>query len=279
MKKILIVGASGAGKTHFAGQLLGRLKRNREGALRLVPGGAKNLILVEEVLECLEEGRSAGHTSAATWDGVELELETQSGVRVALEWPEYAGERVDGILRERGISPLWRQTIVEADAWLVFLRPSLLNLYEDPISRPGKLTTKTNAEPLLPAEAGRWDDQARLIEVLQILKFSRSVGVSTNSTPRMIVLLSCWDELDGNLSPEDHLATRLPMVMSYLKTNWTPDRLSIWGLSSLGKHLDVKVGDDDFAVRGPQVFGYVVPPGTTIKELDLTLPILWLINE
>jgi Cdc6-like AAA superfamily ATPase len=63
---VLVLGASGTGKTHYAGQLLGRLRNDREGRLRLRPGGIDDLSKLEEVLLCLEEGRAAGHTNVSS---------------------------------------------------------------------------------------------------------------------------------------------------------------------------------------------------------------------
>lgn len=63
---VLVLGGSGAGKTHYAGQLLGRMRHDRQGRLRLRPGGVEDLIKLEEVLACLEEGRAAGHTPCSS---------------------------------------------------------------------------------------------------------------------------------------------------------------------------------------------------------------------
>ena len=68
--KVLILGGPAAGKTHYAGQLLGRLRHDRQGTLRLQQGGADDLGKFEEVLGCLEEGRAAGHTPGETWTGM-----------------------------------------------------------------------------------------------------------------------------------------------------------------------------------------------------------------
>ena len=76
---VLVLGGPAAGKTHYAGQLLGRLRNDRQGILRIRAGGEDDLRQFEEVLACLEEGRSAGHTAAATWTGMKCQLQLREG--------------------------------------------------------------------------------------------------------------------------------------------------------------------------------------------------------
>ncbi|MEO0325187.1 MAG: hypothetical protein AAF447_19670 [Myxococcota bacterium] len=141
---VLVLGGSGAGKTgktHYAGQLFGRMRHDRSGRLRVRPGGVDDLSKLEEVLACLEEGRAAGHTPAETWTGIRCELKADNGSSVVLEWPEYAGERLFAIVDRRMMPDEWRESVRGASGWLLFIRPSTLKLYEDLLVRP------TNVEP------------------------------------------------------------------------------------------------------------------------------------
>ena len=133
---VLVLGGPDTGKTHFAGQLLGRMRHDRQGKLRIRPGGVEDLSTLEEILRCLEEGRAAGHTPAETWTGIRCELETDAGAEVLLEWPEYAGERLFEIVERRLVPDEWRDSIHSATGWLLFIRPSTLKLYEDLLARP-----------------------------------------------------------------------------------------------------------------------------------------------
>ena len=71
------------------------------------------------------------------------------------------------------------------------------------------------------------------------------------------------------------------MLASYLVSNWDEDKLSIWGLSALGKELTEASKDEDFIDEGPENQGWVISPNETIeqKNIDLTLPIKWLLND
>lgn len=276
---ILVLGGPSAGKTHYAGQLLGRLRRDRQGKLRLRPGGVEDLSKLEEVLSCLEEGRAAGHTPAETWTGIRCELETSTGSQILIEWPEYAGERLIAIIERRVLPAEWRNSISNAKGWILFIRPSNLQVYEDLLERPtGVAPVHTQADECNIDGKG-WDDRARYVELLQMLTFA--AGRSTfrrTPMPRIAVVLSCLDELDEPGTPEEIFTSRLPMLKAFIRSTWEDDAWSVWGLSSLGRALSQDIQDEEYAKLGPERFGYVVPPGSTEQIDDLTLPVAWLLG-
>lgn len=277
--EILVLGGSGAGKTHYAGQLLGRLRHDRQGRLRLRPGGVEDLSKLEEVLACLEEGRAAGHTPAETWTGIRCELETSDGTNVLLEWPEYAGERLFAIMEQRALPAEWRASIKSATGWILFVRPSTLKVYEDLLERPTGVAPKHSESTEVVVDGKGWDDRARYVELLQMLLFA--AGRSTfrrTPTPRLAVVLSCWDELEQPGTPEETLANRLPLVDAFIRSTWRDDAWSVWGLSSLGRNLRQVEQDAEFARLGPEHFGYVVLPNGQEQVKDLTAPVAWLLG-
>lgn len=276
---VLVLGGSGAGKTHYAGQLLGRMRHDRQGRLRLRPGGVEDLSKLEEVLACLEEGRAAGHTPAETWTGIRCELETSDGRNVLLEWPEYAGERLFAIMEQRSLPAEWRASIIRATGWILFVRPSTLKVYEDLLERPTGVAPQHTDSDEVVLDGKGWDDRARYVELLQMLLFA--AGCSTfrrTLKPRLAVVLSCWDELEQPGTPEETLATRLPLVDAFIRSTWSDGAWSVWGLSSLGRALSQVEQDAEFARLGPEHFGYVVPPNGQEQVKDLTAPVAWLLG-
>jgi hypothetical protein len=276
---ILVLGGPATGKTHYAGQLLGRLRHDRSGSLCLCPGGADDLGKFDEVLHCLEEGRSAGHTSGTTWTGMKCQLKTRMGNEFVLEWPEYAGERLNSVIDTRTLTSEWRKSISVARAWMLFIRPSILKLHEDLLSRPSGLNPKHTTKEECKVAENAWDDRARYVELLQMLLFA--AGLSTYGRlvrPRLAIILTCWDELDGESSPESVFGDRLPPLQAFVRSSWAEDSWSVWGLSSLGRSLQKEIPDNDFVEQGPEKFGWVIPPGTTEKNPDLTAPLAWLLG-
>ena len=277
--EILVLGGSGVGKTHYAGQLLGRLRHDRQGKLRLRTGGVEDLSKLEEVLSCLEEGRAAGHTPAETWSGIRCALETSNGSSVLLEWPEYAGERLFSIIERRILPSEWRNSVEAATGWMLFLRPSTLRLHEDLLVRPTGLAPVHTSSGVNSVDGSGWDDRARYTELLQMLIFA--AGKSTfhkASNPRLAIVLSCWDELKATSTPEEVFADRLPLLDAFIRSNWQESAWAVWGLSSLGRPLSQNDHDEEFASQGPECFGYVIPPQSTEQNSDLTAPVAWLLK-
>lgn len=276
---VLVLGGSGAGKTHYAGQLLGRMRHDRSGRLRVRPGGVDDLSKLEEVLAHLEEGRAAGHTPAETWTGIRCELETD-GTTVVLEWPEYAGERLFAIVDRRMMPDQWRGSVRSASGWLLFIRPSTLKLYEDLLVRPTDLEPQHADSPTATVDGAGWDDRARYVELLQMFLFAADQSTHERIVaPRLAVVLSCWDELNAQQStPEQLLADRLPLLNAFIRSTWREGSWSVWGLSSLGRALRNDEADEDFRTNGPENFGYVLRPGQTTQNRDLTLPVAWLLD-
>lgn len=277
--EILVLGGSGAGKTHYAGQLLGRLRHDRQGKLKLKPGGVEDLSKLEEVLSCLDEGRAAGHTPAETWTGVRCELEKKDGTSALLEWPEYAGERLFSIIERRILPSEWRASVKKSSGWILFIRPSTLRVYEDLLERPMGVPTQFKQSGSSSVDCKGWDDNARYVELLQMLIFAASRSTfKPIPEPRLAVVLSCWDEFEAPGTPEQTLAGRLPLVDAFIRSTWHDKAWSVWGLSSLGRALSQDTQDPEFAQQGPEHFGYVIPPGSTTQNPDLTAPVAWLLG-
>lgn len=266
---ILLLGESNSGKTHYGAQLLGRLMM-RQGVLRM-NGAAPTLGPFETALQSLNDGLAAGHTAQATHHDSHWPVIDTSGRAADLYWPDYGGEQVKEILELRRIPPRWRTRAQESDAWIVLVRPGAARPAKDIFSRRladlrGRRDTPTTF---------RLSDQARIVELLQMLLYARGVGLKTPlATPALTLLLSCWDELGfaDRTQPADVLRERFPMLHDFATSNWCSEALTIMGLSALGRALSAELADNDYVVQGPEAFGYVVHSDGT-SDTDLTQPI------
>ena len=277
---VLVLGGPEAGKTHYAGQLLGRLRNDRQGILRIRAGGEDDLHQFEEVLSCLEEGRAAGHTSSQTWTGMKCILQLREGDDISIKWPDYAGERLSSIVDKRELAAEWKASISASGAWLLFIRLSTLRLRERPTYEAARQRFKgpsSGFHIILKALPG--DDRVRYVEILQMLLFAS--GRSTSRpvpAPRLAVVCSCWDELDEQGTPEQALRDRLPLLYAFIRSTWADGSWSVWGLSSLGRALRQDSRDEEYVRNGPEKYGYVIPPGATEQDSDLTAPVAWLLQ-
>lgn len=264
-KSILLIGESGVGKSHYGGQLLKRLMRE-DGRIRM-GRGATNLEPFETVTNSLDAGVSADHTATRTYLESRWPIVDDEGRKVQLIWPDYGGEQVKKIIDERRLPHAWLKRIAQSSAWLLLIRLQTTRADDDIFSRPlGSLKGNSREPGKAPLS-----DQARLIELLQMLAFARSTSDRhREGLPRLVVLLTCWDEMESPGKPIEELCKRLPMLRNFILSNW--EEASVLGLSALGRSLHKEQPDEDYISKGSEMFGYVVLEDGT-RCTDLTLPI------
>jgi Double-GTPase 1 len=268
---ISMLGGAGTGKTHFGGQLIGRL-RQRQGILRLLRAPTERTVF-DEVQQRLQEGRTADHTPTTQYREERLPISDAAGTEFDLVWADYGGEQLDRVIEARAVSHQWQKRLASASGWLLFLRLGSVTVYRTDAARLESSAEDRNAPPPI-----GWDGNARLVELLQILVHAGELSIARPlMRPRLAVALSCWDELDSQVAPRAELWARVPFVAAFLEANWRSESLSIWGLSSLGKALRKDIADDEYLERGPEEFGYVVREDGR-HSADLSEPISWLIS-
>jgi len=272
-KSILLIGESDVGKSHYGGQLLKRLMK-ADGQIRM-DGAASNLEPFEAVMARLDAGVSADHTAVTTYEESVWPIVDEEGRKAHLIWPDYGGEQVKKIIDTKQLPIAWRTRIVQSPAWLLLIRLRQVRTGDDIFSRPLADLKERRAEN----REAQLSDQARLIELLQMLAHVRSAHDGhTGRLPRLLVLLTCWDEME--IEPEEHpvdvLRRYLPMLCDFMGSNWQ-DSL-VFGLSALGRRLDKDERDMDYVTRGSEQFGYVVLEDGACSP-DLTLPIRKLLAD
>ncbi|MGO4519013.1 hypothetical protein AB4076_00235 [Dyella sp. 2RAF44] len=270
---ILLVGESNVGKTHYGAQFLKRLMV-KACALKM-SGAPTNLEAFTTALSCLTEGKSTDHTPANAYVESVWPITDEAGHYAELVWPDYGGEQVRNLVTQRRIPAAWRERVLDATDWVLLIRLHSLRSEDDLFSRP--LQSFTAAEPQGEATAHELSDQARTVELLQMLLYLAQFQLNRPlRKPRLTVLLSCWDELETTELPADLLASRLPMLWSFVRSNWTSP--TVIGLSALERALSKTDADEEYAIRGPEEFGYVVLPDG-VKNIDITLPIQRLMSS
>ena len=270
-KSILLIGGSGVGKSHYGGQLLKRLMQE-DGQIRM-DGAATNLEPFEAVMASLDAGLSADHTATAVYHESRWPIVDDEGRKAHLIWPDYGGEQIKNIIEKRRLPHVWMKRVARSSAWLLLIRLQRTQADADIFSRPLSSLKRDRREP---GEA-RMSDQACLIELLQMLLYAQSTSDKRmGRLPCLVVLLTCWDEMESPGKPVDVLHQHLPMFCDFVASNWEDS--SVLGLSALERALDKHEPDEDYITQGSEQFGYVVLEDGT-QSTDMTLPIRELLGD
>ena len=267
----LLIGGPDSGKSTFLVQLYGRL-RHGSSALSLA-SAPESLGPVSDGLARLSEGLPVRHTSAGVEVAQELTTRRRDGTTLRLSIPDYPGEAVDELVDARHVSPHWCNLIVQSTSWNLFVR----------IERMASLPGLPEREEAAPASAGRASElplDIRLVELLQILCHERQRAASANThPPDLTVVLSRWDEIPDRpeeVAPAAILQQRVPLLHSFVATNWGPSRHQVVGLSAQGRPLAEDKPDSEFIELGPESMGFLVradgsQTGDLSELLTLTL--------
>ena len=269
--KVLIIGKPGTSKTTFLAQLFNVLQRKR-GRLQLRET-PENTLAIEDARKQLAQGKSTRSTPAEQNQTLQLSL-LMGSTPLDLEFPDYGGEQVKAIIRERELRPEWVKMCRDSSSWLLFIRLHDHVEPHDVLTKAATEITPPNPsdEPAFSADTVPTNEAVELVELLQILLATRAVGIQQLiERPRLKLVLTLWDELHTQNSPETILASRYPLLLSYARSNWAPNALEVWGLSAQGFRLDTEENKDKYLDNTPTGYAYVVPPagGEPVHDLSL----------
>jgi len=271
---ILIIGGPNAGKTHFGGQLYGRLN-SRQFKYKISPNNRpSDLTIFEDVLTKLAEGKRAGHTESSANRTIQLKADDSEGNSVVFSFPDYAGEQVKMVVDNRRVNNIWKEYIDKSNSWILFVRLDEIEVVEDLINRgipsPDEIQKRQNITPPI-----KISDAAHFVELLQTLLYVKGVSsLQKITSPNLTIILSCWDllKVKKTVIPSQILKERLPLLWDFVTNNWNEKSLAILGLTSTEKTLSDEP-DDDYIDRTPIDFGYIINEnGKLEKDLTLSIP-------
>jgi hypothetical protein len=268
-EQMLVLGVANSGKTTFLIQLFGRLKKG-SFALR-ARGVPRDLARLEAGLARLNQGLPVEHTPSGHEFTQSLPAITRDGRSVDIALPDYSGEDLSKVVRERRLPERWRELARETEHWALLLRLSQQARTPDVLSNPiGELATRawTAAE----TDPDRLPLDIWAVELLQMLLYARAEIGGNRSKPLLSIVLSCWDELniEQGRRPRDVASERLALLDSFCKSQWSAGKYCVFGLSAQGQELDREHASAEFMDSGPERMGWLTLSDGT-RDSDLTL--------
>jgi GTPase SAR1 family protein len=278
---VLVLGESNVGKTIYAVQLYGRLQANLSPRLKLFQA-PQSVTMLDSGMRALNKGELPEHNPSG--DHQVMDIPTQmNSIQSTLRWPDFAGEQISKLIATRHIPASWERSVEESDAWMLFLRLDAISDAMDALKRPagrGQSRTK-KTEPLIsPATTlPKWNSNAKYVELFQMLLSSKRMSTNERvSCPPLVVMISCWDEMQTTDPPMRTLEKRLPLLHDYLHSTWQSNALEVFGVSSLGMALTRQERSEALRDEGPERHGYVIRPDGN-RSPDLAEPVVWLMEQ
>lgn len=267
--EILIIGPPKSGKTTFLAQLYGRLM-DKKGNLQLA-SAPENIDGIKSAYDRLADGKETESTPST--DNLEVKIPViYKGQEFVLHCKDYGGEQVRDLVALMEYDKTWIDRAKTNDRWVLFIRPSEIEHRFD-LSKKGyavKDLKGKNSSISGPPYQSQFIDQSQFIELVQVLLHARGTGMKDRiDTPRLLIALTCWDELSTDLTPEEILQQKMPLFAHFIAANWLPGAFKIIGVSSQEFPLKTDEARDKYLDEMPQKFGYLVLEDNP-KERDLT---------
>jgi hypothetical protein len=279
--KLLVLGGPASGKSTYRVQAYQRFE-HKPGELKLLKSVGDFTAIGEDV-DRVNQGLQPMHTTSNKYVTTDFALVDAAGHQYDLRFADYDGEQLRRMSSSNLLSASWVERAIQAESWLLFLRidsiRAVKSFMTSPVDTGPRKDAESNALPQ-PIATGPVTE-SNVLEMLQRLLFVRGASLRHRvDTPRLAVLLSCWDELAAServTAPNALLASRAPLLSRFLAANWQPHSLHVWGLSSTEKSLPKDIPDTEFARKGAENFGYIVVDADS-EDRDLTIPINWLLQ-
>lgn len=262
-KEILIIGPPGTGKTTFLAQLYGRLL-DKKGKLRMA-SAPENIDGIKRAYDRLTDGEETEPTPSS--DNLEVRIPVlHEGQEFVLHCKDYGGEQVRDLVALMEYDKTWIDRAKMNDRWILFIRPAEIEQRFDLSEKGFAEKSQKKSDSLFPGVS----DQSEFIELVQVLLHARGTGVKERiGAPRLLIVLTCWDELNANSTPEEILQQKMPLFTQFIAANWLPGCFKVIGVSAQEFPLKTDEKRDKYLDEMPQNFGYLVLDDNP-KEKDLT---------
>lgn len=272
-KSVLIIGKPASGKTTFLAQFLTRVTKGKS-KVKLV-SMPDNIKAISDAQKSLSSGEEPATTQSDR--NVELNLSLDiDGNNVQLSCPDYGGEQISAHTELMEVDKTWQKLAKGSHNWLLFIRASKISPEYDLSVTSYETVEKDKSDvhkELVLSE------QSSYIELIQSLLYAKGVGVrQEGKLPKLVIVITCWDELNNELTPKEVLIEKLPMFNNVIEAMWNKQKLSVLGLSAQEFPLkdDIEASDrylDDL----PESFGYMITEEGN-KDKDITRLIDWAIK-
>jgi len=219
-------------------------------------------------------------------------VDRETGVRGAAFFPDLAGETFDTQVEARRCRSKFVEAVANDDGILFFIsadvKGNALSVVEFNAMLPGDgaaesqlMATEAEAvvdEGVTPATPTEWEPKLveAQVRVVQLLSDFMQAPFEPRRR-RLAIMLSAWDLTSGmGLEPRAWLATRMPLVDQFLRTNGASFEHELYGVSAQGVSLDDGAAVDQAALLLPSRRIRIVGPEG--EGNDLTLPLVWLMS-
>jgi hypothetical protein len=239
-KSIVIAGLPSSGKTTFLAalwHLLTAVEQLDNICYTLGPVQDGEYTHLNILVECWRAAKTQERTGTVKHEVVKFILLDGAQRSSTLTFPDLSGESYRDMWADRNCSKSLYSILAEGDGLLLFIHADKIDIAQ--LTVDVAQDQKDAGVPLIPVPAGtektfaakNSPTQVALTDILQLFK-AKPLSVTMN---KLAIVLSAWDKVeDENLTPEDFLSERFPLLNQYLKCGADNWEWKVFGISAQG---------------------------------------------
>ncbi len=304
---ILIAGLPGSGKSSFLAALSYLIESKEIPTELLEDTLPEDRTYINELVEKWIKGIEIGRTRIKDKKSVNLHLKSDSK-KFVLKIPDQSGETWEKIWTDRDCTKDFVETAKNCGGFILFLHCNDLraaipiayaNAMHDIVNDGAPSAAFTPGTPAVhnPAappdtSAKPWNAavdtpvQAIVVDLLQLL----ANDPFFTSRKKLVIILSAWDLVEGNITPAQFLSRDLPLLAQCLENQNICLELKVYGVSALGGDIT----EYNKALEEAKKTDQTIPPPHLVSQdrladrvsitdgiqssRDLTVPMKWLIT-
>lgn len=287
------MGLPASGKTTYLAALWHLVEADETECRLKLESYRGDLSYLNLIAEAWRTFQKVPRTSQVGDMNVEIQLlDRETGVGGTAFFPDLAGETFDLQVEERRCRPEFVEGVDIDDGILFFInadvKGNFLSVTEFNAWLPGGGTVeidgagadleKKKEDEAVPPVLREWEPKLLPAQVKIVQLLSDLVRPPfTLRQRRLAILISAWDLTHGmGLTPSQWLASHMPLVNQFLKTNGAFFKHQVYGVSAQGVSLEDDSAVDEAAKLTPSRRIQIV--GREGEGHDLTAPLVWLMS-
>jgi len=287
------MGLPASGKTTYLAALWHLVEADEAECRLKLESYRGDLSYLNLIAEAWRTFQKVPRTSQVGDMNVEIQLlDRETGVSGTAFFPDLAGETFDLQVGERRCRPEFVEGVDIDDGILFFINADVKGNFlsitefnawlpsggEVEIDGAGAGLEKNREDEVGPPVLREWEPKLlpAQVKVVQLLSDLMRPPFAIRQR-RLAILISAWDLTHGmNLAPSQWLASHMPLVDQFLKTNGAFFKHQVYGVSAQGVSLEDNSAVDEAAKLTPSRRIQIV--GREAEGHDLTAPLVWLMS-
>ena len=268
-RTITLLGLPRTGKSTYVGALW--LLVQDPSANRVAETDARgDRSYVDELADIVARAKEMPRTPVDSREGLSVTVAFGGGSDLVLNLPDLSGESVRELVEDRHWRPTLDEAVQAADALVLFVHPERIET-PIPISMTlgvaGDLATDTGTGGTPAFDPKKACTAAKLVDLMENI-----LDATRHSPPtRIAVVVSAWDTVGGDRTPEEWLAERLPGLSDMLIANRELVECRVFGVSAQGGRLP----EQEAELVGRELRLRAFARAGSGQPADLSDPIRW----